>query len=133
MSSSEGASVKSTEKEKDKDKDVDKDAPVETVHIIKTNEQVPGHPGYYEKDGLRTYGDDEDHDHEPPVCFDGSLTTFRLTGNQMSFHRMMSLVAMAFLWIGSQIPVYIFGKLSPGLSVGVLLTSNRKCPTVHLQ
>ena len=37
---------------------------VETVH---TNEKVPGHPGYYEKDGLRTYGDDEDHDHEPPV------------------------------------------------------------------
>ena len=22
---------------------------------------------YYEKDGLRTYGDDADHDHEPPV------------------------------------------------------------------
>ncbi len=37
---------------------------VEPVH---TNEKVPGHPGYYEKDGLRTYGDDEDHDHEPPV------------------------------------------------------------------
>lgn len=37
---------------------------VETVH---TNEKVPGHPGYYEKDGLRTYGDDEDHDHEPKV------------------------------------------------------------------
>ncbi len=37
---------------------------VETVH---TNERVPGHPGYYEKGGLRTYGDDEDHDHEPPV------------------------------------------------------------------
>ena len=37
---------------------------VETVH---TNERVPGHPAYYEKDGLRTYGDDEDHDHEPRV------------------------------------------------------------------
>ena len=35
---------------------------------VKTNEPVPGHPGYYEKGGLRTYGDDEDHDHEPPVC-----------------------------------------------------------------
>ena len=45
---------------------VDKDISthVEQVH---TNERVPGHPGYYEKDGLRTYGDDEDHDHEPPV------------------------------------------------------------------
>lgn len=39
-------------------------AQVEAVH---TNERVPGHPAYYEKDGLRTYGDDEDHDHEPRV------------------------------------------------------------------
>lgn len=35
---------------------------IETVH---TNERVPGHANYYEKDGLRTYGDEEDHDHEP--------------------------------------------------------------------
>lgn len=39
-------------------------AEIEAIH---TSERVPGHPGYYEKDGLRTYGDDEDHDHEPPV------------------------------------------------------------------
>lgn len=37
---------------------------LETVH---TNERIPGHANYYEKDGLRTYGDDEDHDHEPRV------------------------------------------------------------------
>ena len=41
-------------------------AQIESVH---TNERVPGHPGYYEKGGLRTYGDDADHDHEPPVRF----------------------------------------------------------------
>ncbi len=41
-------------------------------HRISTAERVPGHDGYYEKDGLRTYGDDEDHDHEPPV---GPLAT----------------------------------------------------------
>ena len=40
------------------------EAHMETVH---TNERVPGHTNYYEKDGLRTYGDDEDHDHEPKV------------------------------------------------------------------
>ena len=42
-----------------------------TNHLesIKTNEKVPGHTNYYEKDGLRTYGDHEDHDHEPPVRF----------------------------------------------------------------
>ena len=38
-----------------------------TMGVVHTNERVPGHPNYYEKDGLRTYGDDEDHDHEPPV------------------------------------------------------------------
>ena len=50
---------------------------VEQVH---TNERVPGHANYYEKDGLRTQGDGVDHDAEP----------------KMSFARMMSLVAMAF-------------------------------------
>lgn len=39
-------------------------AQMEAIH---TNERVPGHANYYEKNGLRTYGDDEDHDHEPPV------------------------------------------------------------------
>ncbi|KAK3686526.1 hypothetical protein LTR37_019734 [Vermiconidia calcicola] len=67
---------------------------VEQVH---TNERVPGHENYYEKNGLRTYGDNADHDHEP----------------KMSFGRMMSLVAMAFLWTGSQIPVYLFGGVPP--------------------
>jgi hypothetical protein len=38
-----------------------------TAHRISTAEMVPGHENYYEKDGLRTYGDEEDHDHEPPV------------------------------------------------------------------
>ena len=37
------------------------------AHRINTVERVPGHENYYEKDGLRTYGDGEDHDHEPPV------------------------------------------------------------------
>ncbi|GAB7346704.1 hypothetical protein MBLNU459_g1822t1 [Dothideomycetes sp. NU459] len=69
----------------------------EHVERIKTKERVPGHSNYYEKDGLRTYGDDEDHEHEPP----------------MSFNRAMSLVAMAFLWTGSQIPVYLFGGIPP--------------------
>ena len=31
----------------------------------------------------------------------------------MSFRRLMSLVAMAFLWTGSQIPVYLFGGIPP--------------------
>ena len=53
---------------------------MDQVEQIHTNERVPGHSNYYEKDGLRTYGDDQDHEHEP----------------KMSFNRAMSLVAMAF-------------------------------------
>ncbi|OAL31107.1 hypothetical protein AYO22_01249 [Fonsecaea multimorphosa] len=49
------------------------------------------------KDGLRTYGDDEDHDREPP------WTT----------KRVLALVAQAFLWTGSQIPVYLLGGITP--------------------
>jgi len=72
------------------------DKDVESAHhieIVQTNERVQGHANYYEKNGLRTYGDDEDHDHEPP----------------MSFSRAMSFVSMALLFTGSQIPVYLLG------------------------
>jgi hypothetical protein len=31
------------------------------------------------------------------------------TALQMTIHRLLSLIAMAFLWTGSQIPVYLFG------------------------
>ncbi|KAA8906716.1 putative MFS drug efflux pump [Sphaerosporella brunnea] len=50
-----------------------------------------------EQNVLRIDGDDEDHTHEPP----------------MTFRRFMSFVAMAFLWTGSQIPVYLFGGVPP--------------------
>jgi hypothetical protein len=38
----------------------------EQIENIAVDDRVPGH-NYYEKRGLRTYGDGEDHDHEPPV------------------------------------------------------------------
>lgn len=41
---------------------------VSEVERVATHDRVPGHSNYYEKNGLRTYGDDEDHDHEPRVC-----------------------------------------------------------------
>lgn len=31
----------------------------------------------------------------------------------MTFRRFMGFVAMAFLWTGSQIPVYLFGGIPP--------------------
>ncbi|KAG9234495.1 MFS multidrug transporter-like protein [Amylocarpus encephaloides] len=67
------------------------------IENIRKTSLVPANSHYYEKDGLRTYGDDQDHEHEPP----------------MTFNRMMSLVAMSFLWTGSQIPVYLFGGIPP--------------------
>lgn len=63
------------------------------VEPIRTISRVPGNPNYYEKDGLRTYGDGQDHDEHLP----------------MTFKRAMCLVAMSFLWCGSQIPLYLFG------------------------
>jgi hypothetical protein len=65
----------------------------EHVERIPTREQTSGHPNLHEKSGLHSYNDGEDHEAEP----------------KMSFNRMMSLIAMAFLWTGSQIPVYLFG------------------------
>ncbi|OJD36385.1 mfs multidrug transporter-like protein [Diplodia corticola] len=66
-----------------------------TTKPVRTVSEVPGNPNYYERDGLRTYGDGMDHDHEPP----------------MTFKRCMALVAMAFIWVASQIPLYLFGAV----------------------
>lgn len=63
------------------------------LEAVRTISRVPGNPNYYEKNGLRTEGDGVDHEHEPP----------------MNWKRFMVLVAMAFLWSGSQIPLYLFG------------------------
>lgn len=79
---------------RDVERDSDHKAPLD---LVTTESRVPTNSHYYEKNGLRTYGDDEDHDHEPP----------------MSMKRALSLVAMAFLWTGSQIPVYLFGGVPP--------------------
>jgi hypothetical protein len=67
------------------------------LEVIHTNERIPGHSNYYEKDGLRTYGDGQDHDHEQP----------------MTFRKFMAFTAMCFLWTASQIPLYLFGGIAP--------------------
>lgn len=38
------------------------------VERVETNDRVPIHDNKYGDDKFRTYGDGEDHDHEPPVC-----------------------------------------------------------------
>lgn len=40
---------------------------VKQMERIAVHDQVPGHDNYYEKNGLRTYGDGEDHGEHP--CF----------------------------------------------------------------
>ena len=66
------------------------------INNIADNERVPRSPLYYEKDGLRTEGDEQDHSIEP------KLTT----------RRFLTFVAMAMLWTGSQIPTFLFGSVS---------------------
>lgn len=39
------------------------------IEAIRTISRVPGHENYYEKNGLRTYGDGEDHDEAPAVSY----------------------------------------------------------------
>ncbi|PGH03813.1 hypothetical protein AJ80_08626 [Polytolypa hystricis UAMH7299] len=67
-----------------------------TKHVEEAGKSTT-RPDYYKRDGMRTSGDDENHEQEPP----------------MTFHRFMGFVAMAFLWTGSQIPVYLFGGVPP--------------------
>ncbi|KAL1641120.1 hypothetical protein SLS61_010193 [Didymella pomorum] len=82
-------------------------ATLEHVEQVHTNERVPGHINYYEKDGLRTYGDGEDHDHEPP----------------MNFKRMMALIAMAFCMIicstAHSMNIFIGGMVFSGIGAGI--------------
>lgn len=42
------------------------------VERIASHDRVPGHEDYYEKNGLRSDGDGEDHNLEPPVSPDNS-------------------------------------------------------------
>jgi hypothetical protein len=47
----------------------------------------------------------------------------------MTFRRFMGFVAMAFLWTGSQIPVYLFGSPQGFLKCfGVILTLGIQAP-----
>lgn len=51
---------------------------------------------------------------EPKVCVNSRICICHgLTPNQMTVRRFMPLVAMAFLWTGSQIPLYLYGAIPP--------------------
>ncbi|KAF2789097.1 MFS general substrate transporter [Melanomma pulvis-pyrius CBS 109.77] len=61
------------------------------IERLETNDRVARH-GHYEKNG-----ETGEHEHDAP----------------MTTKRILALVAMAFLWTGSQIPVYLFGGVPP--------------------
>lgn len=42
----------------------------------------------------------------------------------MTFRRFMSFTAMAFLWTGSQIPVYLFGMSKPRVLLNAMMVSH---------
>lgn len=72
----------------------------EELERIHTFERVGTNAQYYEKGGLRTEGDGVDHD--------GAHHKFTLKF-------FFALCAMAFLWVGSQIPLYLFGGILPDI------------------
>ncbi|KAI9686287.1 MAG: hypothetical protein M1822_003943 [Bathelium mastoideum] len=71
----------------------------DSLSAVRTVSRVPGNATYYEKHGLRTMGDGQDHTQEEP----------------MTFRKFMIFVAMGFLWTGSQIPLYLFGGIIPNI------------------
>ncbi|KAI7207561.1 MFS multidrug transporter-like protein, partial [Hortaea werneckii] len=77
------------------------------IEKIPTHDRVPGHTNYYEKNGLRTY-----ENPSTPTTKTTDPESHNATP-RMTFRRLMSLTAMAFLWTGSQIPVYLFGGIPP--------------------
>ncbi|KAJ8609567.1 hypothetical protein MRB53_039018 [Persea americana] len=67
---------------------------VRALEPVRTVSRVPDtEVHYYEKNGIRTYGDGQDHDHDRGI----------------TFKRGMVLTAMAFLWTGSLLPLFLFG------------------------
>lgn len=70
----------------------EKGAVNEHLETIRTVSRIPGNDHYYNKDGLRTYGDDEDHDHEPPVSI------------RFIWHACRMLTVLADDWLAFHVP-----------------------------
>lgn len=82
-----------------------------TLEPIYTNERVGSHENYYEKGGLRTEGDGEDHVgvHQKVRSIPTPTRPFRADRNPMQMNPKLfgALTALAFCWVGSQIPLYV--------------------------
>ena len=111
---------------------VDEKSPhIEHAERIAIHDRVPGHENYYERNGLRAYGGGEDHDHEPPVRND--LAPSSCSNAIIALLPPLdSLIAMAFLFTGSQIPVYLLGTST--LRSNSNLADHRRCySSVHIR
>jgi hypothetical protein len=60
------------------------------VEVLAAERQGSGHPAYYEKNGLRSYGDDEDHDVEPPVSLQYRTTRLLRSIQELTFAYVLS-------------------------------------------
>jgi hypothetical protein len=85
------------------------------VEVLASERKCSDRPAYHEKNRLRTYGDDEVHDVEPAVSPHRRIGCLSCSIHNLTIADVLpqdyDLVAMAFLWTGGQIPVYIFGRL----------------------
>lgn len=72
----------------------EKDYDAAQLENIRTIERVGTHKNYYEKDGLRTEGDGQEHHIE-----------------KLGAKSWLALLALSFCWTGSQIPVYLLGGI----------------------
>ncbi|KAL9598042.1 MAG: hypothetical protein Q9219_004736 [cf. Caloplaca sp. 3 TL-2023] len=102
-------------------------AHLEPVH---TKERVPGHEDYYERDGLRTYGDDQDHDHEPKVLANllalAAICPFVGSLSDLMGRRYVALIGAGFLVIGmivsstaNTMNIFIAGMALAGVGAGI--------------
>ena len=81
---------------------------LEKIHTI---ERVGTHAQYYEKDGLRTEGDGVNHDGTEHRVRSTDYGLNRPNTLQLTMKLFLALTAMSFLWVGSQIPLYLFGSV----------------------
>lgn len=89
----------------------DKEA-TQHIELVQTRDSEHGNAGYLDKDGLRVDNDEQGRSLLISMRVMWLISLDHYTEPPMSFNRMMSLIAMAFLWTGSQIPVYLFGGVS---------------------
>ncbi|KAI9701139.1 MAG: hypothetical protein M1836_001808 [Candelina mexicana] len=100
---------------------------VEPVH---TNGRVPGHANYYEKEGLRTYGDHEDHEHEPPVLANlfalAAICPFVGSLSDLMGRRYVAILGASFIILGMIVSstahtmnTFICGMTFAGIGAGI--------------